>query len=61
MSDNSCCANCKYSRTANSLTAPVGKTGTLGYYFYCIHPGRKNALVFEKGICGFYNRREGIK
>jgi len=58
MSDKQCCENCKHSRTAGSLTAPVGKTGMLGYYFYCIHPGRKNALVFEQGLCGYYSPRE---
>jgi len=61
MSDKPCCENCKFSRVANSLTAPVGKTGMLGYYFYCVHPGRGKALVFERGLCGYYNGRDGIK
>ena len=56
MSDKICCSNCKSSRTGNSLAG----TGVLsvGYYFYCVNPARKNALVFEHGICGLYEARE---
>jgi len=57
MNEKLCCKNCIFSRTVNSLV-PVDKCNNqLSYYFYCINPARKNALVFENGYCCLYQRR----
>ncbi|MCL1955810.1 MAG: hypothetical protein FWF63_00675 [Fibromonadales bacterium] len=56
MSEKNCCKNCKSSRTGNSL-AGQGVL-SVGYYFYCANPKRKNALVFEYGLCALYEARE---
>jgi len=56
MSDKPQCSNCKSSRTGNTMASKG--LGGLGYYFYCANPARKNALVFEHGLCALYEARE---
>jgi len=56
MSNKPQCSTCKSSRTGNTLVGTV--VNGVGYYFYCANPAKKNALVFEHGLCALYEARE---